>query len=113
MSEWELAERTAQAQRAIDLLKEGVSAEAVLARVNSMGPRVECWLLRSAMRDGVDEAPDVCCGTCAAWATLDGCAGLCTHRLDAYAEPPVWLTEILRCITHDMDGGWCTEWEEH
>lgn len=46
MSEWELAERTAQAQRAIDLLKEGVSVEAVLARVNSMGPRVERWLLR-------------------------------------------------------------------
>lgn len=47
---------------------------------------VQSGAVTSAMRDGVDEAPDVCCGTCAAWATLDGCAGLCTHRLDAYAE---------------------------
>lgn len=74
---------------------------------------VQSGAVTSAMRDGVDEAPDVCCGTCAAWATLDGCAGICTNRLDAYAEPPVWLTEILRCITHDMDGDWCHEWEEY
>lgn len=45
---------------------------------------VQSGAVTSAMRDGVDEAPDVCCGTCAAWATLDGCAGICTNRLDAY-----------------------------
>ena len=54
---------------------------------------VQSGAVTSAMRDGVDEAPDVCCGNCANFNALD----------DLPADPCKWFGVCMQEVERDLD----------
>lgn len=65
--------------------------------------------IESAMRDGVDDAPIPCCGSCAHWRELSvGGCGLCC---DMWCRSELTSDDVDECVKGEYEGP-CQDYED-